>query len=205
MKNKMTMVLFSIISFVACLHSQLEATSMVTNQLVVGLIRGATNGVVLSTNTLTVTLDWSISTTGTEEQFIGYIEFNASKITSTSLALKIDPFDVLPTGQTAPADNDWPAFITGATAGDESTAIPMQRAYNAFRIYSNVDTASTTSFNVVTPVEIDYAADGANLTTATTGTYAGQVGVLSFYAKDDVSNSLTDGTYIATLLFVFAA
>ncbi|MCH9622119.1 MAG: hypothetical protein S4CHLAM20_15540 [Chlamydiia bacterium] len=209
MRNKMLMMLFCVASFVGFTHVKLEAVSTMPSLLAINLYRGSTNGVTLSTNTLSMSVDVDISTQAseTESQLIGFIEFNATKTTTNPAPLVITQLS-LGDALNMPANANWPVYKSGASGNtDESDA--LTGPWLAMRIQSNIDPTSTTSYVVQafadTAVVNVAGLLNANLTAVTTGTYANQMGILRFLVTDDPNNSLESGTYAAYYTFTIAA
>lgn len=194
-------MLFVCASFVGMVHSRLEAASELPELLVVSCVRGAVNSVTLSTNTVGTSLDILISdATGSDEQLIGVVEWNATKQTTDTWALNFAQLEGQPS--TTPATNNWPLLSAGC--GDQSTATDFA-TWQACKVESNVATSSTDTYSYQAGVAINNTAGTATLTTATASTYCGLIGVLTFYAVDDANNSIADGTYRGSFLISISA
>jgi hypothetical protein len=202
MKNKLAMMLFVIASFIGLAHTRLEAVSAVPSQLCIGVLIGATNTTILSTNTLSTALDGDIGTSGTDEQLIGFVEFNVTKNLPTSASFKITQNEPQP--DTLPANSNWPLFLIGQTPTISPTDTLIK--WVAMKLYSNVDATNTGSSFVYIPAAAVANSSGTatlKLTTGSTYTMYNQIGILSCYAVDDANNSAASGTYEGTFLFGF--
>jgi hypothetical protein len=203
LKSKLYMALALCASFVGMTHAKLEAVSTVPPLLVVSCVRGAINSVTLSTNTIATALDVSIGDTGTDHQLIGLVEFNATKQVADPQALQIVQIVQVPVDQ--PEGNHFPAF--GEACGSQVTG-STDTNWQAIEIWSNVDPANATAAAVYTNSTVLTRTTvggsyGATLMQSNAGTYCGQTGILTFYAVDDIDNSVIDGTYRAYFMITF--
>ncbi|MCH9619040.1 MAG: hypothetical protein SP4CHLAM5_11850 [Chlamydiia bacterium] len=171
-------------SFVGMAHAKLEAASQSPSLLVVSCVRGSTNSIILSTNTIATVLDAAIGTSGTDSQLVGLVEMNITKQSGT-LALKLTQLVQAPT--TEPETNHFAAL------GSDNTS---WTALEAFTNILPVDGSSrnSTLLPVTTSPTNFYTAD---ILAAGATTYTGLIGVLSFYAVDDANNSTDAGAYTA--------
>ena len=210
MRNKFLMFFVAIAAFTGFTSKQLEATSALPSLLVIQLVSDTKNSIVLSTNTLGMSIDADISSTSTgtiDEQLIGYIEFNACKTTTDLHRIKMTQMEQW--SSTDPGAPDAGLFGAQMSNCGNTTAGDRMIRMVAVKVYTNVNVTSTDTPIYVAPTQATATADGnvwsAPLTTITAGTYCGFIGVLSFYMIDDISNSVKAGTYIATMQFSIQA
>lgn len=203
MRNKIATMLFVVASFAALAHTRLEAVSAVPSQLCIGVTLGTGNTTILSTNTLSTVLDGDLSATaGTDEQLIGFVEFNVSKGATTPAAYKLSQNEPQPAD--LPASNNWPLLLLGQTP-TTSTSDVLSKWF-AMKIYSNVSAGTTgTTFVYQSPQALVNASGKGTIVSNNTNLWSNQIGILSFYAIDDGGNSTTDGVYEGTFLFIFEA
>lgn len=203
LKNKLFVMMATCLAFVGMTNAKLEAVSQLPPLLVVSCIRGDTNAVTLSTNTVSTFVDAAIGTSGGESQLIGLIEFNATKQTGTDLRLEIVQLVQIPA--TTPEGNNFPAFTS--SNGDNDTA-EVASSWTAIQIWSNVDPSSTSAFvytnsTVLTRATYDSTNYGAIIASPGGQTFNSQIGILTFYAVDDANNSTAAGTYTAYFMLTF--
>ena len=204
MKNKIAAMLFVVASFAALAHTRLEAVSAVPSQLCVGVTLGTGNTTILSTNTLSCTLDGDMGTSGTDEQLIGFVEFNVTKGATTPTGYKLAQNEPQPALGEGPASSNWPLFLIGQS-GTSSTSDYLINWF-AMKIYSNVSAATTgTTFVYQAPGQLANASGTGKgvIVTNNNNLWSNQIGILSFYAIDDANNSSTQGVYEGTFLFIF--
>lgn len=211
MKNKLFTIFAAAAAFVGFANNQLEATSAIPSLLVVQVSTSGLNSIVLSTNTLGMNIDADISSTtigGIEEQVIGYVEWNATKNATTLQRIKITQIEQWQsTDPGAPATGLFTAQKAKAGGSSDTDALIQMLA---IKLYTNVDSTSTSTITYIAPTQLSATNTsgriwGANMTAATLDTYAGLIGILSFYVVDDMSNSILPGTYICTMQFSIEA
>ena len=203
MKNKLIFIFTACAAFTGFFQQQLQAVSATPEILVVAMQKFNGNALVLSTNTLGINLDADISAeVGTDEQLVGYVEWNATKQGAVSQGVVLSQLEQYTASNGGCAVGLFAGTIP--TKGNTTLSDDLVTS-QAIKIYTNVDTTSTTTAVYIQPVQLSSTASGslrsANITTATTDTFSGMIGVLSFYAVDADTNATTAGTYTANFLF----
>lgn len=196
MKSKLLTMFVLCTTFFGFTSVQLEAVSALPNMFVVALTREAVNTIVLSTNTLGMILSATIdSTTGTDTQFIGYIEYNATENTTPyNQVIALTQLEA-----PVPTLNEFYALYQGY---DSAELTPLQ----VLEVRSNVVVTSTPNNPAYQePQALNYVLGSADITAAATAAYTNFIGVLAIYAVDSSDNYTGPGTFIANFSVVFSS
>ena len=195
MKSKLFAMFVVCATFFGFTSIHLEAVSALPSAFVVALTRGSVNTIALSTNTLGMILSADISSaSGTDTQFIGYIEYNCTSNTSPAYTQRVvlSQLEVPVTNL-----NSFYALYQGSIAGDLT---PIQ----VLTVYSNVLVSSTPNAPTYqASAAVTYGSGTANITANATAAYTNFIGVISIYAVDSLENSISAGTYIANFFVTF--
>lgn len=200
MKNRLFTMFVVCTTFFGFTSVQLEAVSALPNMFVVALTKAASDTIALSTNTLGMILDPTISTTGTQEQFCGSVEYNCSENNAGNQLIKLTQVEPAISGPGAPSSG-WYAQLLGYQV---ATTDPNQ--WQALEVYSNVlATSKPNDPTYQAGTALINTSGSANITAVADATYTNFIGLLSIYALDDNGNSTSAGTYQAVFVLTFAS